>query len=90
MFGTGERIGIQILAEDFAAFKKLMPSEARLASNFEEWIQRRQAEDLMASGGVKRVTVRPEEFAAYCREARRKPTYLLLEAFAVRKALSER
>jgi hypothetical protein len=82
-----ERIGIVIRAEDFAAFRKLMPAEYRLGKTHEEWMKRRHGEDMLATGGVQRVTVRPEEFAAYCAQIRRKPTYYVLEAFAVRKGL---
>jgi hypothetical protein len=82
-----ERIGILIRAEDFAAFRKLMPTEVRLGKTYEEWKKRRHGEDMLATGGVQRVTVRPEEFAAYCAQIRRKPTYYALEAFAVKKGL---
>lgn len=84
-----ERIGIQILEADFAAFKNLMPHEVRLGRNYAEWNERRRSEELMATGGVHRVVVRPDEFAAYCTEMRRKPTYFLLESFAVRRSVAE-
>jgi hypothetical protein len=83
------RIGIDILEEDFDAFRKLMPGDVRLGKTYAEWKERRRGEDLMATGGVQRVLVRPEEFRSYCVEARRKPSYYALEALAVKKALSK-
>jgi len=85
---VAERIGIQILADDFGAFKKLMPNDVRLGKTYEEWKQRCHGEDMIASGGVQRVTVRPEEFGLYCAQARQKPSYYMLEAFAVKKSLA--
>ena len=86
----GGRLGVHILPEDFAAFRKLMPNDVRLGKTYEEWKERRRGEDLMATGAVEHVTVRPEEFESYCAEARRKPSYFMLQAFAVKKSMEKR
>lgn len=83
-----ERVGIQILAEDYSEFKKLMPKELRLGKTYQEWTERRRADDMIATGQVQHVIVRPEEFESYCAEAGRKPNYFMLEALAVKKAMN--
>jgi hypothetical protein len=40
------RIGIHILAADYATFKALMPSEEKLGKDYSAWIKRRLEEEL--------------------------------------------
>lgn len=76
------RIEIEILAHEFEAFKALMPNEERLGANHEEWKQRTTAH----AASSKRITVHPEEFNLYCVQIGQRPSYFVLEAFAVKKA----
>ena len=80
------RIGILISAADYAAFRELMPGEARLGENYADWKQRRLHEDSRTGERVKEVPVFPKEFRLYCLQIAQKPSYSVLEAFVVKKS----
>jgi hypothetical protein len=80
------RIGIQILAADYLRFKALLPNEERLGKNYSEWVKRRADEDSLYPEGVTNVTVLPEDFRLYCLQISQRPSYSVLEAFAVSKS----
>jgi hypothetical protein len=68
------RIGIHILAANYATFKALMPSEEKLGKDCSAWIKRRLEEDSRSGESVKNVTVPPEDFRLYCVQIGQKPT----------------
>ena len=84
------RIGIHILAGDYATFKALMPSDGNLGKNYSEWMKRRLQEDSRPGERVKNITVRPEDFRLYCVQIGQQPNYSVLEAFAVSKSRDAR
>ena len=70
-----ERIGIRILPQDFEGFRALAPADEEFARGFEEW-QKRHAI------GTRQVTVRPSEFAEFCRCIGQPPSFDALAAYA--------
>lgn len=84
------RIGIQIQAADYLRFKALLPNEERLGKNYSDWIKRRADEDSSYPEGVRNITVLPEDFRLYCLQIGQRPSYSVLEAFAVSKSREQK
>lgn len=74
-----ERIGIHIEQEEYEAFKKLVPDDSEFARSYAEWMQRHAKGDIV-------VTVGPGEFAQYCEDTGRSPSFHALTLLAAKKA----
>ena len=74
-----ERIGIYIEREEYEAFRKLAPDDSEFARSYEEWMKRYAKGDIM-------VSVAPGEFAEYCEQSGRSPSFHALTQCAAKKA----
>lgn len=89
---TSTRASIRILPQEYDSFVKAMPGSEHLPASYDDWIKRSAEEDAhcIANGeGVKEVIVQFDEFASYCRSTGQQPSYFVLMAFAVSKAMVE-
>lgn len=83
------RISIRILPEEYDAFLRLASGDERFPKTYDEWVDRRAQENArcVARGDIlNEVVIHHEEFAEYCRATGQKPSYVMLEAVAVRKS----
>ena len=83
------RIAIRISREEYDSFVKIIGTDEKLPAAYDDWIKRttKENEQLRARGEiVNEVDVQAEEFAAYCRLTGQEPSYVLLEAFAVKES----
>jgi len=87
---AGTRASIRILPQEYDAFVKAIPGNEHLPGAYDDWIKRIKREDAhcIANGEmVKEVIVQYEEFAKYCLSTGQQPTYFVLMALAVSKAM---
>jgi hypothetical protein len=84
------RACIRILPQEYDSFVKAIPNNEHLPGAYDDWIKRSAEEDAhcIANGEViKEVIVQYEEFAKYCLSTGQHPTYFVLMALAVSKAM---
>lgn len=84
------RASIRILPQEYASFVKAIPGNEHLPGSYDDWIKRSAREDAhcIANGEIiKEVIVQYDEFAKYCRSTGQQPTYFVLMALAVSKAM---
>lgn len=74
-----ERIGIHIEREEYEAFRKLVPDDSEFARSYAQWMERHAKGDIV-------VTVFAGEFAEYCDEIERRPSFHALTLLAAKKA----
>lgn len=79
----------RIAAEDYEAFKALLPGDADMPATFEEWQSnslKSDAKRVKSGHRIQGVPVKPGEFSEYCRGLGRPPSSAMLIALAVAKA----
>jgi hypothetical protein len=76
------QIGIYILPEEFAEFRRLAPGDAHFAVPYLEWHR-------LHNATPHQVTVRVGEFRAYCVQIGEQPSFHALAAFAAKIARDE-
>lgn len=84
------RASVRILPQEYDSFLKAVPNDEHLPGTYDDWIKRSAEDDAhcIANGEViKEVVVRYEEFARHCRSTGQQPSYYVLMAFAVSKAM---
>ena len=82
-------IAISILPEEYEAFVRFVPNDERFPDTYDDWVKRTSEENAKCKSRgdiLNEVVIHPEEFAEYCRATRQEPSYVILEAVAVRKA----
>ena len=86
------RASVRILREEYDSFVGAVPNDEHLRGSYDDWIKRSAEDDahFIANGEVIReVIVGYEEFARYCRSTAQQPSYFVLMAFAVSKAMAK-
>lgn len=83
-------IGIRIRAHEYEDFLRAIPDDKHLPATYDEYLTRRLSESqrlLMKGGRLKEVAVDYKGFEQYCRDAKRKPSYVMLMSYAVTKSI---
>ncbi len=79
------RAAISLVAQEYDAFRRLIPDDERLPATYDEWVKRRADEDAQSEARgeiVKQVVIHSEEFGAHCLANGQEPSYSILEALA--------
>ena len=83
------RISIHILPEEYDSFLRLALGDERFPQTYDEWIERRAQENAQCvarSDTLNEIVIHQTEFTEYCRATGQKPSYVMLEAMAVKKS----
>lgn len=82
-------IAVIISPDEYDAFATLIGHDPVFPKTYDDWLERttKENEQCRARGEiVNKVTIHPQEFADYCKASGLDPTFILIEAFAVKKA----
>lgn len=83
------RIAVLILPHEYDALRSLASDDARFPTDYSTWHKRTSEENSTCMARDEKlieVVVHPSEFTDYCRSTGQQPSYVMLEALAVKKA----
>ena len=83
-------IGIRIEPHEYEDFLRAIPNDKHLPATYDAWFANRLSESqrlLRKRGRLNEVTVDYNGFEKYCRDAKQKPSYTMLMAYAVTKSI---